>query len=371
MTDAIINTANEPIAEVSENEQLPTPFKINWNAVFLGGLFALAVLAVCYLAAEIILPIVLACIFNLVLQPSMRQLQRIYIPRMVAALMMVAALLTLLVGLGAMLSVPASNWAHRLPTDSPQIQEKITLLKRPIDTVQKFLHRAEGFTKTDDPKTTVVAVESAGLSTRLLTGTQNFVSSLFETLLILFFMLISGDKFLRRFVEILPRFSDKKQAIEITQQIERDISAYLATITIMNALVGLATTLIMWGCGIEDPILWGTIAFLLNYVPIIGPVLALISFAGVGLLSINNLGLGLLPAGLYFIVHLIEGETVTPLLLARRFTINPVLVILSLIFWYWMWGVTGAILSTPMLAIFKIICDRVDNLKPLGHVIEG
>src|SRR4029077_9332610 len=166
-----------------------------------------------------------------------------------------------------------------------------------------------------------------------------------------------------------PSFKNKRQAVEISQHIESDISAYLTTITIMNAVVGVATGLVAALCGLEDPVLWGALAFLLNYVPILGPVTGAVIFLFVGLISIDTLWLAFLPAGLYLGIHMIEGETVTPMLLARRFTINPVLVIISLVFWYWMWGVPGAILSTPMLAITKIVCDRIESLTAFGHFI--
>jgi predicted PurR-regulated permease PerM len=124
-------------------------------------------------------------------------------------------------------------------------------------------------------------------------------------------------------------------------------------------------------CGMGDPVLWGTVAFLLNYMPILGPMTGVVVILLAGLLSINSLWVAFLPAGLYLLIHLVEGETVTPMLLARRFTINPVMVILSLVFWYWMWRVPGAILSTPMLAITKIICDRIRPLMAFGHFMEG
>jgi AI-2E family transporter len=188
---------------------------------------------------------------------------------------------------------------------------------------------------------------------------------------VVFFLLVSGDIFLLRLVEILPRFSSKRQVVEISQQIESDISAYLVTITIMNAAVGIAMALAMWLTGVGDPILWGTVAFLLNYVPILGTALGVLIFLFAGLLTIDSLWQALLPAALYLGFHLIEGETVTPMLLARRFTLNPVLVIISLVFWFWMWGIPGAILSVPMLAISKIICDRVRPLAAFGHFLEG
>ena len=124
-------------------------------------------------------------------------------------------------------------------------------------------------------------------------------------------------------------------------------------------------------CGLGDPLLWGTLAFLLNYIPILGPLMGVSVFLLAGLLSIQILWAAFLPAALYLVIHLIEGETVTPMLLARRFTINPVLVVLALVFWYWMWGVPGAILATPMLAITKIVCDRIRPLMAFGHFIEG
>ncbi|MGH6678330.1 MAG: AI-2E family transporter, partial [Bradyrhizobium sp.] len=190
-------------------------------------------------------------------------------------------------------------------------------------------------------------------------------------MLFLFFLLVSGDIFLHRLVEILPRFSSKRQVVEISQQIESDISAYLLTITIMNAAVGIAMALVMWFAGMGDPIFWGAVAFLLNFVPILGPVLGVAIFLLSGMLSSDPLWQALLPAGLYLGVHLIEGETVTPMLLARRFTLNPVLVIISLVFWFWMWGIAGAILSVPMLAVTKIVCDRIRPLAAFGHFLEG
>jgi predicted PurR-regulated permease PerM len=127
----------------------------------------------------------------------------------------------------------------------------------------------------------------------------------------------------------------------------------------------------MWLCGLGDPILWGAVAFLLNYVPILGPMIGVVTFVLAGLLTANTLWRALLPAALYLVIHLAEGETITPMLLAQRFTLNPVLVILALIFWYWMWGVLGAILAVPMLAITKIICDRIRMLAGFDHFLEG
>ena len=355
-----------PLAEEPEEMPLPSDPKV----IFLGGLFALALLAAVYVAAEIVLPLVLAVVLKLLLQPAMRLLERWHIPRLLAALLLILAVFGTIVGLGAAIAGPASTWAAKLPEGIPRLQERLSFLEAPINTLQRFLQQVEDY---GQPAGAPAAVSSGSsrLMTQLFTGTRDFASGFFTTILFLLFLLVSGDTFLRRLVEILPSFSNKRQAVDIFQQVESDISAYLVTITLMNAAVGVATAMVMWLTGIGDPILWGAVAFLLNFLPILGPIIGVVIFVLVGLLTIDTLWQAFLPAALYLGIHLVEGETITPLLLARRFTLNPVLVIISLVFWFWMWGVPGAILSVPMLAITKIICDRVRPLAAFGHFLEG
>jgi predicted PurR-regulated permease PerM len=369
-----VNDESKPLASTAP-EQEPidandVPVSSDIKAVFQGGIFFLMLLGACYAAAEIVLPIVLALVLMLVLQPAMRLLERWHLPRSLAALVLIVMLFGTLIGLGTALSGPAANWAQKLPEGLPKLQERLSFLSKPVAAFQKFVTRAEGLASTE-ANAISVKVEGTGLSDRLITGTRYTVAGSLETVLVLFFLLISGDIFLRRLVEVLPRFKNKRQAVDISNQIEKDISAYLFTITIMNGAVGVATGTAVALAGLGDPLLWGTIAFLLNYVPILGPMIGVVVFLLAGLLTIDTLWLAFLPATLYLAIHLAEGETITPMLLARRFTINPVLVIVSLVFWYWMWGVPGAILATPMLAITKIVCDRIQSLMPFGHFIEG
>jgi predicted PurR-regulated permease PerM len=372
--DAVLNMAPTdqetevtPPAEVPEEMPLPADPKV----IFLGGLFVLALLATAYVASEIVLPLAFALVLKLLFQPAMRLLERLCVPRILSALMLILALFGTIVGLGTAISGPAGTWAGKLPEGIPRLQERLSFMQEPINTLQRFLQQVEDIGGTGSSPNAAVSTRGPTLVMKLFTGTRNFVSGFFTTMLFLFFLLVSGDIFLHRLVEILPHFRGKRQVVEISQQIESDISAYLVTITIMNAGVGVAVALTMWLTGVGDPILWGTVAFLLNYVPILGTALGVVIFLLAGLLSIDTLWLALLPAGLYLGLHIIEGQTVTPMLLARRFTLNPVLVIIALVFWFWMWGIPGAILSVPMLAITKIICDRVKPLAAFGHFLEG
>src|SRR6186997_2306037 len=296
-----------PPAEEPEEMPLPSDPKV----IFLGGLFALALLAALYVAAEIVLPLVLAVVISLLLQPAMRLLERWHVPRILAALLLILAVFGTIVGLGAALAGPASTWAAKLPEGIPRLQERLSFLQAPINTLQRFLQQVEDYGQPAGAPAAVSA-EGSTLITKLFTGTRNFASGFFTTILFLLFLLVSGDTFLRRLVEILPSFSDKRQAVDIFQQVERDISAYLVTITLMNAAVGIGTAMVMWLTGIGDPILWGAVAFLLNFVPILGPILGVVIFVLVGLLTSDTLWQAFLPAGLYLAIHLIERQAIHP-----------------------------------------------------------
>src|ERR1700738_3660458 len=368
--DSHMPEAHAAVTEAADETEMPLPS--NAQTFFLGGLFALGVFAVLYLASAIILPVILAFVLNLLLQPAVRLLGRVHLPRAVGALLTVLLVIGVLVGLVAALSVPAATWAERLPEGIPRLEAHLEVIKGPIQALQKVIQKAEQVADAPPSRGSIVSVRRVlGLAGAIFAGTRSVLDGLFTTVLVLYFLLVAGNLFLRRIVEILPTFSNKRQAVDISQQIQEDISAYLVTITAMNAAVGVTTALAMYLCGLGDPLLWGTTAFLLNYIPILGPLFGVCIFVLVGMLSFESLWWALLPPVLYFGIHLVEGERLTPMLLARRFTLNPVLIILSLVFWFWMWGVLGAILAVPMLVILKIISDRLLPLKALGHFLEG
>jgi predicted PurR-regulated permease PerM len=349
------------------DEFLEMPLPQETQTIFQGTLCAIAVLACLYIAQDVVLPVVLAFVLKLLLQPLVSLLERFRAPRPAGALVALALLLSIFVGLGTLLSSPAANWASELPQAWPQLQQRFSFVNDAIEHIQGTLDRMG--IRLGNPSS--LLSNPIGMVTAVFSGTGTVAARLLETLLVLFYLLVFGETFLRRLVEVLPRFSDKREAVAISLHIERDLSAYLLTITVINAAVGCATAGVMWFCNVPGPVLWGVLAFCLNFVPILGPFCGIILFLVVGLISKGPIWVALLPAALYFGIHVIEGEIVTPMLLANRSTINPVAVILSLIFWYWMWGVPGAILAVPMLAIIKIICDRLRPLRAFGHLLEG
>jgi predicted PurR-regulated permease PerM len=357
-------------AATAQDDREDMPLPTEPRTIFLGGLFLLAALAALYVASSIVLPVVLAIVLKLLLQPLVRLSDRVGVPRGIGALLAIILLIVALAALISGVGGPAASWAGKLPDAIPQIQHQLAFLARPISSMQWTLGQLQGVAG--------IGIGPQGPSEHpfnmmgaLFSGTTTVAAGVFTTLVVLFYLLVSGEIFLRRLVEILPSFAEKRQAVEITLDIERNVSAYLITVTLINFVVGLLTLAVMWVCGVANPLLWGLIAFLVNFVPILGPMVAMVVFLMASVLSLGVTWWALLPVGLYFLIHVIEGELVTPLLMARRFTINPVAVILALLFWYWMWGVPGAILAVPMLAITKLVCDDLRPLRAFGHFLEG
>jgi predicted PurR-regulated permease PerM len=305
---------------------------------------------------------------------------------MIAALLLIVALFSVVGAMGYALSVPASGWIAKAPQSLPALVDKLRFLERPIQLMQHGVQQLQNLmSQSGDqpdaqnaprpgpaaPQSSNVGGSLMGIGSSVLQGGRAFLGEGFTLMLLLFFFLASSDTLLRRFIEILPHLDEKRRAVSIVTEIENNISSYLLTITLMNALVGMFAGLAVWLLGMPDPLLFGTLAFLLNYIPIIGPVTGMVIFFFVGVFTFPSIWQAFIPAGIYLGIHVLEGETITPMLLASRFTLNPVMVISSLMFWDWLWGIPGALLSMPLLAVTKIVCDHIEWLMPLGHLLGG
>jgi predicted PurR-regulated permease PerM len=245
-----------------------------------------------YFGQEILLPIALALVLKLLLQPAMRLLyERLWLPGALAALLLIIAVFGAIATVGFTISVPASGWIQKAPESLPLLKEKLAILRQPLDYLQNGLKELENLTGTtggaEVAGQTVTVKQGSGLAGSLATGTATTLSRSFTTMIILFFLLAAGDHLLRGFVEVLLRFKDKRTAVEIASEIEENISGYLLTITMMNALVGVTTGIAMKHCGLGDPILWGVMAFLLNYIPILGPMTGVVIFFLVGIVTFD------------------------------------------------------------------------------------
>ncbi|MCI0454893.1 MAG: AI-2E family transporter [Candidatus Dadabacteria bacterium] len=300
----------------------------------------------------------------------MRGFKRLYIPEPLGA----ALVLLILVGATGygvyQLSEPAAGWIAKAPESLRRIEQKLIALRKPVEQVSKATEQVEKITKMDDgKKTQVVELKDPGLSNLLLNQTPGVIIGTVTMFILLYFFLASGDLFLLKLVRVLPTLKDKKRAVEIVRQIEQNVSTYLFTVTMINAGLGVAVGLAMFFLQMPNPLLWGVMAGFLEFIPYLGPTVGLTVLTLVALLTFENLGHALLVSAVYLGLTAIQGNFIAPMVLGRRLTLNPMVIFIALIFWGWIWGIPGALLAVPMLATFKIFCDHIEPLTPIGEFL--
>jgi predicted PurR-regulated permease PerM len=349
----------------------PPPWPLAGTAV-LTGIFVLLALYTLYFARPFLLPLVLATILNFLLSPVVRGLARIHVPRPLGAAFVILALLAL-VALGIeRLAGPASEWIRKAPEGIELIERRVRGLQRPMEQVRAAAEKVEEEVERlsgDGGGAQEVKVQGGTLTGALLSRTQAFVGSAVIVMILLYFLLASGDFFLRKLIRVLPRLEDKRRAVEIARQTELHISTYLSTVTLINAGLGFAVAFAMWAVGMPNPALWGVLAGLMNYVPYLGSLATLAVIAIVSILTFDDLGRALVAPALYFVINFMEGYFVTPTIVGRRLTLNPVVVFVGIVFWGWLWGVPGALLAVPLMAMFKILCDHIGPMSPIGEFL--
>ena len=353
-----------------ETEALPEAARhpVSWASVSVAGLFVLASFYTLHFAQAFFMPVVLAILLDFLLKPLVRGLNRLRIPEAVGAALVLCGMLAL--GSYALysLSTPAAAWLGRAPRSLAQAEYKLRELRKPMQKVGETAEQLARMTDGDAPAATV-EVRTSDVRDSLLHGAREFLVQSVAVIILLYFLLASGDLFLRKLVRVLPTFRDKKRAVEIARETEHHISSYLLTVTLINTGLGIAVGLAVNLAGVPNPVLWGVMAGVLNFVPYLGATVGIGILAVVSLLTFESPWYALVPPGLYLAIATIEGNFVTPVLLGRQFTLNPVMVFVCLAFWGFLWGIPGMLVAVPLLAIFKIFCDHVEPLLPVGEFL--
>ncbi|MDQ3138596.1 MAG: AI-2E family transporter [Gemmatimonadota bacterium] len=336
----------------------------------MGGLLVLAVLFTLHIARDFFLPIALAILLDFLLKPLVRGLKRFRLPEPVGAGVVVLAFLTIVGATGYALSGPAAGWVARAPEGFQVVQAKLAALRQPFEKVTTAAEKVEEATEvsgTDKPSE--VQIQGPSLVTQVLGGTANFLGTLTVILFLTFLLLAVGDLFLEKLVGVLPQFRDKKTAVLIARATEAQISAYLFTTTLINLGVGVVTAVAMLLVGMPNPWLWGAVAAVLNYVPYVGAMVNMVVLAVAALLSFDTVGRALIVPAVFLGINLVEGNLVTPAIQGRSMSLNPVALFVGFTFWWYIWGIPGAIMAVPMMATMKIICDHIDALSPVGEFL--
>ena len=350
------------VAELSER-----PFDI--RSIALAGLFILAVFYTIYFMRSILLPLVLALLLSYLLRPIVRGLARLKIPLPVSSALLLIGFFGL-IGYGiSTLAAPTAGWLAKAPAGFTELQQKLLPVRKSVAQVTQATGEIEKLTSTN-AEAKAIEVKRHPITETLFVRTPEFVASAVLSLILLYFLLVYDQTFIAKLVKLLPTLSDKKAAVGIAHDIESHISRYLFTITAINVGLGLAVGSAVGLLGLPNPVMWGVMVALLNFVPYLGALTGIICMTIGATLSFDSLEYALVFPAVYLTLGVIEGSFITPWVMGRSLTLNPVIILLSLTFWGWMWGIVGIILAVPILAAFKIFCAHIKPMEPLAEFLS-
>lgn len=343
-----------------------------WQRISTIGLFVIALLACLYLASDIFVPLFGAILVGFMFSPLIRPAIRRGIPAPLMAALIVILLIGLLAGAVAAVSKPAMEWVDRLPKITQQLDQKFRTVRESVESVQKASADVINLTgsKSGQNSTAVVNGEP-GVIERVVDSIPEITIQVLMMFVLLYFLLAAGDMFKEKTVRLMPTFHDKRAVVNIIMTIEQEVSNYLITILLINAGLGLVIGGGLYAIGLESAAFWGVLAMALNFIPYVGFLVGVTAVTVAAVLQFPDIGAALLAPAIYSAANFLEASFITPSLLGRRFTINPVVMFLSIVIWTWLWGVPGALMAVPLTVVLNVICSHVPSLAPLHEYLSG
>lgn len=318
----------------------------------------------CYLAQDVLAPLMLGLLLALLLSPLVTLFERARVPRSLGSLVMVLLIVVGIAGAISGLMRPAQAWIAGAPTTLKSIEQRLRDVRGPFTEAREATRKLEDMGQPQASK--VIVTAQPGVLDGILAETPHALGTIAVVLLLMYFFLSSGDNFLRRLVEISPGMSEKRVVVGIARGIQQEMSRYLVMVSSINLGVAIATAVAMSLLGVPNALLWGALAGVLNFAPYVGPTLTLITLTLVGLATFPSLGHALAVPGVFFVIAVIEGQLITPVIIGRRLAINPVIVFVWLLIWGALWGIMGILLAGPLLACFRILCQHLPSLQPMS-----
>ncbi|MFC5068443.1 AI-2E family transporter [Flaviflagellibacter deserti] len=361
-------------AEVSSLSFRQQPIEVSMRGLLRSsiiGIFLIMLIGAMYFAQDLLMPIALAFMFSILLSPIVRAGAKWRIPEWMTATSLVL-LLFFLIALGVYsLSGPVSQWIDDAPRIGSEVQKKLSGIRASLGFVVQVTEQVSQMTTQNDPGVQRVVLKEPGFLRSAATGVPAVVAKVGLTLVLLLFLLASGDLFREKLVKILPTLSDKKRAIHISRDIEREVSRYLLTITGINIATGAFIGVGMWIIGMPNPVLWGVLATFLTYIPYLGALIGIILVACVALVSFETVSYAMLAPGIYLLAAMLEGQVLTPMIVGRRLEMNAVAILLAVAFWGWVWGIVGVLMAVPLLVMVKVFSDHVEGLDAIGQFLSA
>lgn len=330
------------------------------------GIFVIMATAALAIARPVALPVTAGIVFGLVLGPVSDALVRRGLPHAAAAGVVVLTGIILLMGLFAILAAPVALGADQIPAI-------VDTLRGKLDGFFDMMRRLQG---VPQGATAPVATETAGGTSftpllNIAVTSSSAAGGMLIFVATIFFYLAARRHLKARVLRLCLGRDARQVAGSFFEEVEQRIGSYFAVVTVINLVVGVIATAIAWLAGFPYPLFWGALSFVLNYLAFIGPLILTALMLGAGVTTADTAFAALWPVSVYALIHLLEGNVITPSLVGRRLTVSPFLVFLSFVFWLWLWGPVGAILSTPLLLIGMVMVEVLSAYRHLGKPSDG
>ena len=373
-------------APSADPQRLLLQMPIDVRSASLGLIALLASLYALQWASALVIPVLLGLMVSYALSPAVDRLQRWHVPRAIGAAVLLLMMLGGLATMAWSLSDDASALVKSLPDAAQKLRDTLSSNRgAPEGAIDKVQRAAAKLEQAADESAGTAPVTSKGVTRvqierprfnikdHLLAGTLGLVGLAGQALVVFFisyFLMVSGNHFRRKMVRIAgPTLTQKKVTLQALDEITAQIHRYLLVQLFISVGVGVGTWLALWAIGLQRAAVWGVAAAVLNLVPYIGSLVIAGGLALVGFLQFGTVGMALLAAGSSVAIHTLSGQLITPWLTSRASRMNPVAVFIGALAWGWLWGVWGLLLGVPLLMVAKAICDRVDDLKPIGELL--
>lgn len=321
------------------------------------GIFVILATATLYLTKVIALPITAGVIFGLVLGPLVDAMVRRNVPQHLAAAIVVLLGLLVLISALTVLAVPIAGWSDQAPAMMAALKAKLTGVIALSDTLKNAFSALSGKSGPE------LSVSQGNPLLAIAVSSSTAAGGLLIFIATVYFWLATRRHLKARTLRLCLARNARKSAGAFFDEIESRVARYFGLVTIINLGMGVIATLIAWGGGLPFPIFWGMLAFVLNYLAFVGPIIVTVLFFAGALLDAPSLLAAILPAAIYFVAHLIEGNAVTPVFVGRKMTVSPFLVFIAFIFWLWLWGPVGAVLSTPIVLVAMVAQEEFSRYR--------
>ena len=321
--------------------------------------------------AEFFLPVTAALVVAIALVPMLQWFERRGVPpKLAAALCVIIFLLVALFAIGSIV-MPAIDWVALIPTRIDRVTKALRPLIDLYSNLQGFIEKTSSRIATHAPQARTVRIEDPNSVLSLITTSAPHVAiQMFFALLVVFFFLAGWTGMRKRTIVSRGSFEGALTTARVIQQVVDATSTYIGTITLINVGMGTLTALALWLMGMDSPIMWGGIVAVLNYIPYLGPIASVVLLGLGGLMTFADPWSALGPPGFFLALHLVEANAFTPMIVGRKLEINPLLILVSLTFWAWVWGTLGALLAVPLLIIIKTVFAAAGTPDIAGFLFE-